>query len=856
MILRSCYIENYGALVQKNIDFKEDLTVFCEENGYGKTTLVSFLKAMFYGLPSYKKTTVGFPERQHFYPFNGGKFGGNLTFEHEGKVYRVERFFDKKSDTKDECRIFCDSLETDAFGEKGELLGRTLFKLDEDSFVRTVFVEDLATDFSMTTDLFVALNRLVDDTDDDRNFEAAIKRLNDRRKELHTDRGSRGLIPEKKAEIRTLEERIGRFKNVHQKELEKRYEEKREAHRETEEKALLLNRAMQRSYWDIYDDKLCAIAEKRKEFDALHAEYPHGMPTAAEREKLTALFEKMGENLAVTKQEEEESSKKRLSTLTARFEKKTPSQEELSFAERQILESDRLKVEIETLSQTSEADRMTLEASRFQKKEPSEEEIVALRENAKLYRECQTLLQAENFRIQPKNSVSSKSTVACAFGGALFLLGVILSFVLPPIGFALVLVGAVSLTFGVFDYSTRKKESTIVKSAREAKIASLEKKTAALRESLRAFLSAYNYPTESDPSLTCERFFHDFEAYRLLLEKHQKAEEKIEEKRILLTKTNEALQSFFADYPLEAFEDSRQALRFLSDSLAELKRLQNEQRLFFQKKAKADEQVKEILDLVKKIYLTYEIPLDANTLQQKFVSELKYAADQELNLKKTIADLEADAEKHKKTYQLEERTAIDLQEPLEFYQAAVKEAQTRESEIESRIRELEFELEELPELENELVRTQEILAHYEKAYQRIAKTVGFLQNAEQKLMDRYVTPVRDSFCAYAKALESALGEDVRMDKEYRISFERGGELRSDKHLSAGQHAVSALCMRLALAEQIYGENLPFLILDDPFVHLDEKHLKKALQTVGALSKQTQIFYFTCHRVRAQFELTN
>ena len=226
MILRSCYIENYGVLTQKTIDFKEDLTVFCEENGYGKTTLVSFLKAMFYGLPSYKKTSVGFPERQHFYPFNGGKFGGNLTFEHEGKVYRVERFFDKKSDTKDECRIFCDSLETDAFGEKGELLGRTLFKLDEDSFVRTVFAEDLTADFSMTTDLFVALNRLVDDTDDDRNFEAAIKRLNDRRKELHTDRGNRGLIPEKKADIRALEERIGRFKNVHQKELEKRYEEK------------------------------------------------------------------------------------------------------------------------------------------------------------------------------------------------------------------------------------------------------------------------------------------------------------------------------------------------------------------------------------------------------------------------------------------------------------------------------------------------------------------------------------------------------------------------------------------------------------------------------------------------------
>ena len=80
MILLSCYIENYGKLSKKNIDFQKDLTVFCEENGYGKTTLVSFLKAMFYGLPSYKTSSKGFPERQHFYPFNGGKFGGSLEF--------------------------------------------------------------------------------------------------------------------------------------------------------------------------------------------------------------------------------------------------------------------------------------------------------------------------------------------------------------------------------------------------------------------------------------------------------------------------------------------------------------------------------------------------------------------------------------------------------------------------------------------------------------------------------------------------------------------------------------------------------------------------------------------------------
>ena len=49
MKLLSCYIENYGKISATTFDFNEGLTAFCEKNGYGKTTLASFVKAMFYG---------------------------------------------------------------------------------------------------------------------------------------------------------------------------------------------------------------------------------------------------------------------------------------------------------------------------------------------------------------------------------------------------------------------------------------------------------------------------------------------------------------------------------------------------------------------------------------------------------------------------------------------------------------------------------------------------------------------------------------------------------------------------------------------------------------------------------------
>ena len=52
MKLISCHIENFGKLSDFDMDFKDGLNTVLEENGWGKTTLAAFIKAMFYGLES------------------------------------------------------------------------------------------------------------------------------------------------------------------------------------------------------------------------------------------------------------------------------------------------------------------------------------------------------------------------------------------------------------------------------------------------------------------------------------------------------------------------------------------------------------------------------------------------------------------------------------------------------------------------------------------------------------------------------------------------------------------------------------------------------------------------------------
>ena len=117
------------------------------------------------------------------------------------------------------------------------------------------------------------------------------------------------------------------------------------------------------------------------------------------------------------------------------------------------------------------------------------------------------------------------------------------------------------------------------------------------------------------------------------------------------------------------------------------------------------------------------------------------------------------------------------------------------------------------------------------------------------MKDRYVKPILDEFLYYAEIIRRALGEKVTMTKDFEVLFERNGEYRSERYLSAGQRSICALCFRLALIKNMYKDNLPFLVLDDPFVALDGEHMEKVKKVLGELSKEMQMVYFTCHESR-------
>ena len=95
MRLLRCHIENFGKLSDRSLEFEPGLNRILAPNGFGKTTLAAFIKAMLFGLPRTSSRDLSANERKKYMPWQGGPFGGFLEFEHEGAQYRVTRFFGK-----------------------------------------------------------------------------------------------------------------------------------------------------------------------------------------------------------------------------------------------------------------------------------------------------------------------------------------------------------------------------------------------------------------------------------------------------------------------------------------------------------------------------------------------------------------------------------------------------------------------------------------------------------------------------------------------------------------------------------------------------------------------------------------
>ena len=296
MKLVSCHIENFGGLCGYDLEFSDGLTTIREKNGFGKTTLAEFIRAMFYGLPARNASkTMG--RRQKYKPWNGGKYGGHLTFVHEGKQYRIERFFGGTPKT-DTFKLI--DLETgDESSAFTAAIGLELFGLDSDSFERSTYLPQNREPGPLSTNSIQAkLGGLVEDENDVGAYERARQRLEEKRKIYipYSGAATRGTVAEAGRKILEIQRELARGEEC-ARDLEKTRLEiagleqaqeaaEEELRRVRSELAAANAAAAKLAHHQQLEQLETAYKNTAGELARLKEKYPQGIPNAEELEQM------------------------------------------------------------------------------------------------------------------------------------------------------------------------------------------------------------------------------------------------------------------------------------------------------------------------------------------------------------------------------------------------------------------------------------------------------------------------------------------------------------------------------------------------------------------------------------------
>ena len=192
-------IENFGRLQGYSLDLREGLNVLHEKNGWGKSTLAVFIKAMLYGLPASTKRSLDRNERKKYTPWQGGAYGGSLEFECEKGRFRVERIFAAR-EADDEFRLFDLSTNrpSSAFSPA---LGTELLGIDAEGFERSAYLSQQGMDLQEgNASVTAKLTGLLEEVNDMGSFEEAVRAL-DRRRQYYEVKGGRGRVPDLQREL-------------------------------------------------------------------------------------------------------------------------------------------------------------------------------------------------------------------------------------------------------------------------------------------------------------------------------------------------------------------------------------------------------------------------------------------------------------------------------------------------------------------------------------------------------------------------------------------------------------------------------------------------------------------------------
>ena len=805
MRLLKCYIENFGILRTQEISFSKGLNCCISENGTGKTTLTAFIEAMLYGIGETRRQSLDENPRKKYSPWQGGKFGGSLTVEVGKKRYVIERTFGARP--ADDTFRLIDADSGRVSGDYGEDIGERLFGIDRDGFLRTVFLsEKNLQGKNENKSISAKLSDLVGVDGDVGGFDDALKLLEDRRK-FYYKKGNSGEIANVKERINECQRRLD---NVTRLEGEARLKEERA-------KELTAAKA-----------RISAVEQDQKrKLEELRRLKEKG----ASEERYAAML--------VTLNKE----KARLDEVKSFFSKAMPTSLEVDAARDAFTESKRLKAEAlaeegseeyVSLGEFFKAGTSFIEISEAEKAAERAQEIS--RETS-LIDGGSDLNSVEMRRIFPGSvptwdDIDNMEKAGKKGGGFLRALGALVGLMIAAggallggtLGYSIAAVGAVISLLSVIFLGKSKKSKEMLALARNFNGCDCSNLSSIVEE-LKRKLARYEAMSK-DKDQTRARLVDELSSQTLkvcdFLGKFPlvSADTMLDSVQIIkhkytqfyaLSKAGEAS----ASGKIEKLKRSEALLQSSLDFLAKFP-------------TATDNPFAEIRDRLSD--LSY---LNASVMRLERECDV-YAVKYGVTGKVVSADVGAESAANATLEEAASKTKAIAEEMALIN----RELSVMRAEIEKKD-EYAMAKEELEELYQKHVESLEI----------IKKTSFFLKEACDNITAKYLGKTKEKFTEYSSLITGSEGE-YTLSTSFELTKTERGEAHGIESFSRGTRDLYALSLRLALVDALYDQEAPFIILDDPFIALDDAKLERAKATLKALGKSKQILYFTCTKARA------
>lgn len=808
MRLIECYIENFGKLSDTTFSFDRGLNCIHRENGAGKTTLSAFIMAMLYGLNSDRKQSLDENTRKKYMPWQGGTYGGSLTFMWQEKLYRVERSFGNKI-SEDKVRLIDVALGTECIEPSPERLGEEIFDITAEGFLRTVFLSEKNIADIKEDSVAAKLSRVIGTDGDVGGVTKVIDRLTDKIK-YYKKTGNKGAIADTEAEISRIDTRLGEVERA-----------RREAEKYERELISL-------------DGEIRELEEKRS---GVSQKYSESLKREG-RSELIAEYKRKLERL------ERESGE--LERLGVMFKDGIPTDEEIETAQRYYIEACQLRntrqdaeaPELLALTKyfmrATNFEELAEMRTRAERIERIEGEISAIRAKITLADETlsdelcgniPTSLEAdEHIRALEKKNLTPP--VLAILGGVGILAGVLLGILLTPACYAAAAVGAVLLAIGAVGIIMPKNKGKTDaisfakglgiegdvhsglsalftklcerEAAREKdneRISALECEGRELSERLDAFLGEYEI--EGLSGLSAVSFITEkYKSYYELGVAARNNEKDRTDRDMRLAFLDGRVAELFKKYPVETDDDPFRELRVMASSYKETER-----------------NVKRLADECRDFKLLHSIEDSELVLVEGNSGEDASLSNMLAEYKSRIDELRARQERQRVSYE----TAIEVVENEDVYKSERLELSTR-------------------------------LESYRENYEVLTETVALLRAASTAITTKYIGSTQEKFLKYLGAIASDT-EGYTVDTGFELHRYERGKTREVESYSRGMRDLYTLCLKLALTDAMYGGNAPLIILDDPFTTLDDDKLEGAKRLIRTLSENKQIIYFTCSKER-------